>query len=49
MHKDYVIRVCTSLSEVPPLAWDALLQNQANPSPFMRYAYLAALDASSSA
>ena len=49
MHKDYVIRVCTSLSEVPPLAWDALLQSQANPSPFMRHAYLAALDASGSA
>jgi hypothetical protein len=49
MPEDYVIRVCTSPSEVDSASWDALLQNQANPSPFMRHAYLAALDASGSA
>lgn len=49
MPKDYVIRVCASPSEVSSLAWDALLKSQANPSPFMRHAYLAALDASGSA
>ena len=49
MHEDYVIRVCTSPTLVDPIAWDALLLSQANPSPFMRYAYLAALDASGSA
>ncbi len=49
MLEDYVIRVCSSPMQVDPVAWDALLQNQANPSPFMRHAYLAALDASGSA
>ena len=49
MVKDYVIRVCTSPSEVSSVAWDALLNSQANPSPFMHHAYLAALDASGSA
>ena len=49
MLEDYVIRVCDSPSEVPSQAWDELLNSQANPSPFMRYAYLAALDASGSA
>ena len=49
MLEDYVIRVCTSPTQVDPVAWDALLLNQANPSPFMRHAYLAALDASGSA
>ena len=49
MLEDYVIRVCTSPSVADSLAWDALLQKQANPSPFMRHAYLAALDASGSA
>ena len=49
MSKDYVIRVCHSPTQVDSVAWDALLLNQANPSPFMRYAYLAALDASGSA
>ena len=36
-------------TQVDPAAWDALLLSQANPSPFMRHAYLAALDASGSA
>ena len=49
MLEDYVIRVCNSPSEVPSQAWDELLNSQANPSPFMSHAYLAALDASGSA
>ncbi|MFZ2309538.1 MAG: GNAT family N-acetyltransferase [Rhodoferax sp.] len=35
--------------EVNATAWDALLQTQANPSPFVRHAYLAALHQSGSA
>jgi len=49
MTEDYVIRVKTSPREVDAVAWDALLQTQANPSPFMRHAYLAALHTSGSA
>ena len=49
MTEDYVIRVKTSPQEVDSVAWDALLQTQANPSPFMRHAYLAALHQSGSA
>ena len=49
MTEDYVIRVCTSPAQVDPVAWDALLLSQDNRSPFMRHAYLAALDASGSA
>jgi predicted N-acyltransferase len=46
---DYVIRVFTSPAEVDATAWDALLALQANASPFMRHAYLAALHESGSA
>ncbi len=49
MAKDYVIRVLDSPLDVDAAAWDALLQTQPNPSPFMRHAYLAALHASGSA
>jgi predicted N-acyltransferase len=47
--EDYVIRVLHSPLDVDAAAWDALLQTQPNPSPFMRHAYLAALHASGSA
>jgi predicted N-acyltransferase len=47
--EDYVIGVADSLTAVDPRAWDALLQTQTNPSPFMRHAYLDALIASGSA
>ena len=40
---NYVIRVVTSPQAVDALAWDGLLQAQAQPNPFMRHAYLAAL------
>ena len=49
MAEDYVIRVLDSPLDVDATAWDALLQTQPNPSPFMRHAYLAALHASGSA
>jgi predicted N-acyltransferase len=46
---DYVIRVAASLSDLSPKAWNALLSAEAEPSPFMRYEYLAALHESGSA
>ncbi|MEY4344445.1 MAG: hypothetical protein RL032_277, partial [Pseudomonadota bacterium] len=46
---DYVIRVHKAPSAVDAQAWDALLAQQALPSPFMRHAYLAALHDSGSA
>jgi uncharacterized protein len=46
---DYVIRVHNAPSAVDAMAWDALLAQQALPSPFMRHAYLAALHDSGSA
>ncbi len=46
---DYVIRVLASPSDVSPNAWNALLATQAEPSPFMRHEYLAALHESESA
>ena len=46
---DYVIRIATSPLEIPAEAWNALLAQQAEPSPFMRHEYLAALTQSASA
>jgi predicted N-acyltransferase len=46
---DYVIRVLSSPSDVSPQAWNALLAAEAEPSPFMRHEYLAALNDSRSA
>ena len=46
---DYVIRVLASPSDVSPQAWNALLAAEAEPSPFMRHEYLAALHDSGSA
>jgi predicted N-acyltransferase len=46
---DYVIRVLASLADVSPKAWNALLAAEAEPSPFMRHEYLAALNDSRSA
>ena len=43
---DYVTRVFSSPLDVPSAAWNALLAREADPSPFMRLEYLAALDAS---
>lgn len=46
---DPVIRIHSSVSEIDASAWDGLLALQAAPSPFMRHAYLNAMDASRSA
>jgi len=46
---DYVTRVLTSAAQVDAQQWDALLAVQEAPSPFMRHAYLAAMEQSRSA
>ncbi len=46
---NYVTRIFASPAEVSAQAWDALLQCQAQSTPFMRHAYLAALHSSASA
>ena len=46
---NYVIGVHAGVQSVEGAAWDDLLTLQAQPSPFMRHAYLAALEASGSA
>jgi len=46
---NYVIGVHASVHGVDAAAWDALLAAQAQPSPFMRHAYLAAMEDSGSA
>ena len=46
---DYVIRVSDGPSGVDAAAWDALLAAQSAPTPFMRHAYLAAMQESGSA
>ncbi|MDR7308525.1 GNAT family N-acetyltransferase [Rhodoferax saidenbachensis] len=46
---NYVIGVHTSVHGVDAAAWDGLLAAQAQPSPFMRHAYLAAMEESGSA
>ncbi|HNT39687.1 MAG TPA: peptidogalycan biosysnthesis protein [Rubrivivax sp.] len=45
----YRIRVHATAAEIDAGAWDRLLQAQAQPTPFMRHAYLLALEASGSA
>lgn len=46
---NYVIGVHAGVQALDGAAWDTLLALQAQPSPFMRHAYLAALEASGSA
>jgi len=46
---DYVIRVLDSPLQIDALQWDQLLARAAQPTPFMRHAYLAALHTSGSA
>ena len=45
---DYVIEVHEGVAAVDAAAWDALLATQARPTPFMRHAYLRALEDSKS-
>ena len=47
--KPIITRVFTAVQQIPATAWDALLAQQATPTPFMRHAYLAALQDSGSA
>ena len=47
--KRYDLQLHDSAAQVNAAAWDALLALQAQPTPFMRHAYLAALEASGSA
>jgi predicted N-acyltransferase len=46
---DYVIRVSDDPSDIDAGAWNRLLASQAEPTPFMRHEYLAALHRSASA
>jgi predicted N-acyltransferase len=46
---NYVIEVHDSMCAVSNLAWDALLATQSEPSPFMKHAYLLAMEESGSA
>ena len=46
---DYVTRVVEGAAGLPAAEWDALLGLQDQPTPFLRHAYLAALEASGSA
>ena len=46
---DYVIRVRDDPSSIDPIGWNALLQAQDDPTPFMRHEYLSALHESASA
>ena len=45
----FELRLHDSATQVDAQAWDTLLARQAHPTPFMRHAYLAALEASGSA
>ena len=47
--EDITIRVHTDPASIDPAQWDALLAQQAHPSPFMRHAYLLAMHSSGSA
>ena len=47
--KDYVTRVSDSLADIGMSRWDALLDAQPEPSPFLKAAYLDALHSSGSA
>jgi predicted N-acyltransferase len=47
--KDYVIRVHEQAAALDAVAWNALLEAQASPTPFLRHEYLLALQASGSA
>jgi uncharacterized protein len=46
---DYVIRLLDDMRDVPAQAWDSLVDADADPSPFVRHAYLSALQDSGSA
>jgi predicted N-acyltransferase len=41
---NYVIEVMSSMRDVSAQDWDALLDAQTEPTPFMRHAYLSAME-----
>jgi predicted N-acyltransferase len=47
--RDYVTQITTALAAQDANEWDSLLAAQAHPTPFMRHAYLLALESSASA
>ncbi len=49
LEPDYRVRVCDDPASLHAAAWNALLEAQPSPTPFMRHEYLAALHASGSA
>ncbi len=49
LEPDYRVRVCDDPASLDAAAWNALLEAQPAPTPFMRHEYLAALHASGSA
>ncbi len=46
---DYVIRVLNSVGQIDSAQWDSMLARQDAPTPFMRHAYLLAMEQSASA
>lgn len=44
-----ILRIAEDIADIEAAAWDGLLAQQAQPSPFMRHAYLHAMQASGSA
>ena len=46
---DTTLRIVADISEIDAAAWDGLLAAQTDPSPFMRHAYLQAMQVSGSA
>jgi len=46
---NYVIAVQDSMRNITALAWDSMLASQSEPTPFMRHAYLSAMEESGSA
>lgn len=46
---DYVIRVARRMRDIDPGLWDPLVQRSSVPTPFMRHAYLLAMEESGSA
>lgn len=47
--QNYLTRVSDQMDAIEPVDWDALLARQSRPTPFMRHAYLVALQTSGSA
>jgi len=46
---ELIARIVASVADIDAAAWDGLLARQRAPTPFMRHAYLSALESSASA